>query len=239
MVGQALRVERAWVADGPAGYLSIVADGSVLTTPPADDPWDPNSAQQDVTVDGSIRVAAEGEHLVITTTTGGIQSGFPQVFSKPPPAGYYADDVINVVRFSPDGKLLAAGTGQVTEFSSDIASSNDHTVHIWATSDWSKRYTLTEPRYSVRALAWSPDGRYIAAAGGLENKYGMFYGDNVVRVWILYARADGGDAQPAPPSLALTLVGHTTTVEALAWSPDGSRLVSRDLSGRVVIWRVP
>lgn len=219
------------------GYLSIGADGSVVTTPPLGEQWDENSNLRDATPGGSIQAVVEGARLVITATTGGGTSISPQVFSEPKPADYYADDIINVVRFSPDNTLLAAGTGQALEMDSAVNRSNDHAVHVWSTSDWSKRYTLVEPHYSVRALAWSPDGRYLAAAGGLENKYEQFFdSDNLVRVWKIAAQDDGEDAHP---SLAFTFAGHTTKVEALAWLPEGNRLVSRDLSGRVVIWRVP
>ena len=50
--------------------------------------------------------------------------------------------------------MLAAGTGQAIEFDSAVNPSKDHSVHIWAVSEGTERYNLTEPIMTVRALAW-------------------------------------------------------------------------------------
>jgi hypothetical protein len=238
VVGHNLRVERVWMASGPADYLAFTSDGQVETSPPANDIQNAVSKLSDASPDGSLRASVEGTHVVLSTTigAGGARTiRTLEVFSGPPPEYYYAEDIINVVRFSPDGTLLAAGTGQAFDYDSAVNRSNDHAVHIWSVRDGVERYTLTGPHYSVHDVAWSPDGRYLAAAGGLENGSGMVDGDNLVRIWRLEPQ---GSVFPTSPTLILTLPGHTRSVEALAWNPDGSRLVSRDLSGRVVIWRM-
>ncbi len=55
--------------------------------------------------------------------------------------------------FSPDGKILAAGT-------------NDRTVDLWEVESGSVRETLTGLGWSVWSVSFSPDGRWLAAGGG-------------------------------------------------------------------------
>jgi hypothetical protein len=241
LAAQALRVERAWVAaDGPAGYLSVASDGHIETLPPARDGWDPGQKLRDSSLNGLMSVRVEETRLVLSMTgSQDLQKSDPitraiEVFSGPPLKRYRSDNSINMVRFSPDSTLLAAGTGQATELDSAVGLSDDHAVHVWSVPEGRMVYTLAEPLYTVRAVAWSPDSRFLAAAGGLSDS-SQFNGDNVVRVW----RVDTiRGAQSAPPTLVFTLVGHTTSIEALGWSSDGSKLVSRDLNGVVVVWKV-
>src|SRR5260370_29518801 len=61
---------------------------------------------------------------------------------------------------------------------------------------------------SVYAVAWSPDGQYIASAGA----------DETVQVW--------RTTQEAPYNKVTSYLGHSNAVNAVAWSPDGSRIAS-------------
>jgi WD40 repeat protein len=61
------------------------------------------------------------------------------------------------------------------------------------------------PNYSVKAVAWSSNRRYLASAGGLGKIY----------LW------DSASGQSI-----LTCKGHTRCVNSVAWSPDARRLAS-------------
>ena len=70
----------------------------------------------------------------------------------------------------------------------------------------------------VYALAWSPDGKWLASGGD----------DKTVHVW--------------NASTGQTLVlfkGHTDVIWSVAWSPDGKELASSSQDGTVRIWQVP
>jgi len=80
--------------------------------------------------------------------------------------------------------------------------------------------TLRGPLAGVTALAWSPDGRRVAAAAGDVN------GPPDLRVYLW-------DASGAS---AATLAGHTEPVTSLAWSPDGRLLATGSWDGTVRLW---
>jgi uncharacterized repeat protein (TIGR01451 family) len=159
--------------------------------------------------------------------------------------GGHADWVTSVA-FSPDGSLIASGSGDYTiklwrvsdgalvrtltghtdwvtsvAFSPDgslIASgSGDYTIKLWRVSDGALVRTLTGHADWVTSVAFSPDGSLIASGSG----------DYTIKLWRV---SDG--------ALVATLTGHTGWVTSVAFSPDGSLLASGSEDYTIKLWRV-
>ena len=108
--------------------------------------------------------------------------------------------------YSPDGNTIAT------------ARKRDNTVYLWNAATGKSKGTLERVgRGSVQSFVFAPDGNTIATAGG--------WTDNVVQLW---------DAQTGAHKTSLT--GHTQTVNAIAYSPDGKTIVSGGADGTVRLW---
>ncbi|MCB9098248.1 MAG: WD40 repeat domain-containing protein [Anaerolineales bacterium] len=113
------------------------------------------------------------------------------------------------VAFSPDGQTLATG-------------SQTNQIQLWRVADgerlasWSQPTNPTDPKSvakGVRAVAFSPDGQYLASAG-------------VDTVW-LWDVADG--------HLLFSMPNREPEV---AFSPDGQMLATRSQDGQIDLWSV-
>ncbi|MBI3854686.1 MAG: hypothetical protein HY293_03225 [Planctomycetes bacterium] len=109
----------------------------------------------------------------------------PPVYTRPP--------VIPALDFSPDGETLAiAGFHEVLLFKAD------------GSERIARLVGLSERIQSVR---FSPDGKFLAAAGGLPSRTGE------VQVWEMEKK-----------TLALSVPSTYDTLNGVSWSPDGSKI---------------
>ncbi len=109
----------------------------------------------------------------------------PPVYTRPP--------VIPAIDFSPDGQMLAiAGFHEVLLFKAD------------GSERLARLVGLSERIQSVR---FSPDGKFLAAVGGLPARIGE------VQIWELEKK-----------TLALSVPVTYDTLNGVSWSPDGSKI---------------
>jgi WD40 repeat protein len=102
---------------------------------------------------------------------------------------------------SADGRVLAV-SGQWT---GDGRRNDDEQVRFWPGDGRPGPRRLPGELARVNALAFSPDGKRLAAA----------HADGAVRIW---------DPEAGVP--AVTLTGHNDMPRAVCWSPDGKQLAS-------------
>ena len=81
--------------------------------------------------------------------------------------------------------------------------------------------TLTGHAEAVRALAFSRDGKRLAAAGGLPARKGE------VKIWDVTAETVAG-----------TITGHSDCIHAVAFSPDGAILATASYDKLIKLWDV-
>lgn len=151
------------------------------------------------------------------------------------------DKWVDTLAYSPDGRWLAAGT-----FGHNI-------VRIWDAQSGKWLFDLTGHLAPVISISFSPNGRYLSCT----------LGNYEMKVWDLTAQRMvsmmGTGASVFSPSLStrllcpnydrdvkiwnpsdgrevLTLRGHTDSITGLAFTQDGSRLISGSLDRTLRVW---
>jgi len=107
----------------------------------------------------------------------------------------------------------------------------DGTLRDWATVQHGNHFDAGEQifsygghgKFEIYALAWSPDGNFIASAGA----------DQTVQI------SSGSDGTPKLPYFTAHRSNqHINPVRSVSWSPDGSSIASGDTFGTVYVWTV-
>jgi WD40 repeat protein len=125
-------------------------------------------------------------------------------------------DAVYTVAFSSDGKYVVSGAG-------------DRTIKIWDPATGRRFMTISDPLDAVYAVAVHPSGGQLAAAGAdrMIRVWGSDQGQTGVKPW-----SDPG----ATPVLRAVTFAHGEAVLRLAYSPDGSTLVSGGADRAIKVW---
>ena len=114
--------------------------------------------------------------------------------------------MVTAVAFSPDGQRLAS-------------SSDDETARVWSVDDGVVVAELKH-RYPVNGIAWSRDGQHIATASGDELRPTK---PGEVMLW------------SAAGELQRTWSDHGRAALAVAFTPDGKRLLSGGMDEKIIV----
>ncbi|KAG8925324.1 hypothetical protein FRC01_010359, partial [Tulasnella sp. 417] len=132
------------------------------------------------------------------------------------------DKRVNAVAFCPEGKFIVSG-------------SSDSTIRLWAVQgETSAGGPLCGHDSQVNTVAFSPDGMLLASGSGSVPLLGsspLAYDvptDNTIRLWDTKTQAPVGKP----------LCGHTSQVNAVAFSADGKFLVSGSSDTTIQLWDI-
>ena len=120
-------------------------------------------------------------------------------------------DAVYSVAFLPGGTQLVSGAG-------------DRTLKIWDVQRGTRLFTISDALDAIYAVAVHPSGTRLAAAGA----------DRMIRTWTW--NGDVASAGGPGATLLTSVFAHGDAVLGLAYSPDGTTLVSAGADRTIKIW---
>ena len=168
----------------------------------------------------------------------GQQIGYPMQHEK----------IVDCVVFSPDGEMLITGTINGSIYLWDLSVEPIPAVEPgWYMSGLYKEAKAFPNQYAhpletlllghsglIESLAFSPDGKILASAGGVTVGGGV--GGEVDGTIILWNTDP--DSSSFGEQIGETLKGHTAGVMGLSYDPNGGRLASASEDDSIRLWDV-
>ncbi len=146
------------------------------------------------------------------------------------------DPVVQVRRAS-DGEVLASCRGHKQRITSVAwhetgklaTASLDKTVRVWDPLTGQQLFALPQQPGKVDAVAWSPDGLKLATGGEKPDPQSPTAVLGLIRIWDVSSAGSS-------PELLLTIPAHQASVPAIAWSRDGTQIISGSADKTLAIW---
>jgi WD40 repeat protein/serine/threonine protein kinase len=247
----------------PATSVAYRPDGKQIATAGNDQTirlWDPATGQQAGLLKAKIAPPRLDHNLVVAYSSDGSRiASYPGLESRGGTSRLWDattgreiavlsdwQDLTVPVAFSPDGKRVAAGSGEyvylrdaitgrqlaalgprpkrvdLLAYSPDgkriaFRTDKDSAIHLWDGASGKEIAALRGHASYVSFLLFSPDGSRLVSGGA--------YPDSTARLW---------DA--AAGRLLAVLAGHKNSVESVAFSPDGLRMATASMDQTVRLW---